>query len=133
DCDYYFKPLVFLESFNDCALQFNIGPHKIQVPKDWSIITGDPEIGEIELIPVEEINNRDFHAFTFNPHTGFYHTFLPIKLDDLFVNVRLIFPKLDQHNFILITLITSPTPDSIFLINEKDQTTIPPILLENLL
>lgn len=133
DPDYFFKPLVFLESFNDCCLEFSIGKYRIRLPKDWAVVMADPEMGEVELISVEEINNRDFHAFVFNPLTGFYPKFLPVKLEDLFLDVRWVFPKLEHHNFLVMPLSNDPNPDCIFLINEKDQKKITPLSMDQLL
>ena len=38
DVDYIFMPLVFLESFNAPAAVCRIGPHKINIPLDWSFL-----------------------------------------------------------------------------------------------
>ena len=133
DPDYYFKPLVFLESFNDCALEFVLGTTKMQLPKDWAILTVDPDIGEVEVIPIEEINNRNFSAFTFNPITGYYPKFLPIKLNDIFLDVRWVFPRLEAHNFLVAPISNEPNPDCIFLINAKDQKKIVPLTMDLLM
>ena len=41
DVDYYFIPLIFLESFNSPCVDIKIGNKNIQMPLDWSVIIGD--------------------------------------------------------------------------------------------
>ena len=123
--DYYFKPLIMIETFNDAILEFQIGPHKLTLPKEWSIILGDPETGDIELIPIEEINTRTFHAFTMNPIKTTLHKFLPLKITDVFSDVSCTVPRLAFHNFLVSPLTSGPNPDCIFLINERDQKKLP--------
>ena len=132
DPDYFFKPLVFLEHFSSLALELNVGPYKIKVPSDWSIVLAAPDTGDIELVPVEDINNRDFHVFSFNPLTGFYPKFLPVGLNDLFRDMHWTFPKLDHRNFLMAPLSKDDNPDCIMLINEKDQKRMPPLEMPEL-
>lgn len=120
NCDYYFRPLVMTETFNNVTIDFQMGPYRIMLPQEWSIILGDPETGDVELIPIDEINTRNFHVLSLNPIRGM-HRFIPIKPVDVFTDVSWTVPKLAFHNFLLVPLHTGPNPDCIFLINEKDQ------------
>ena len=38
--DFFFIPLIFLESFNSPAMVLNIGGHEVTMPIDWSIAVG---------------------------------------------------------------------------------------------
>ena len=49
--DYYFIPLIFLESFNSPALVLRIGEHLVKMPVDWQILIGEPDFGDLEVIP----------------------------------------------------------------------------------
>ena len=39
--DFFFVPLIFLESFNSPAIVLRIGDQEISMPIDWSIVVGD--------------------------------------------------------------------------------------------
>mgnify|MGYP003348695183 FL=1 len=41
--DYFFIPLIFLESFNAPALVLKIGESIIKMPIDWQILIGEPD------------------------------------------------------------------------------------------
>ena len=60
DPDYFFIPLIFLESFNAPAAVLQIGKHKVQMPLDWKMIIGDPEQGELHVLPITSLNDRGF-------------------------------------------------------------------------
>ena len=84
EADYYFLPLVFLESFNDPALVLKIGKHTIKMPYNWRILIGDQDIGDLEALPLTKINDRGFDVFTFNPISDFRPSFdlLCVPLED---------------------------------------------------
>lgn len=131
--DYYFRQLIMTETFNNVTIEFQIGPYKIMLPQEWSIVLGDPETGDIELIPIDEINTRNFHALSFNPIKGSLHKFLPLKPIDVFTDISWTVPRLAFHNFLLVPLHTGVNPDCIFIINEKDQKKIGPLELDMLI
>ena len=39
--DFFFIPLIFLESFSSPAVVMEIGAHRIQMPIDWHVVIGD--------------------------------------------------------------------------------------------
>ena len=41
--DFFFMPLIFLESFNSPAILLRIGGHEVQMPLDWCMVVGDKE------------------------------------------------------------------------------------------
>jgi len=41
--DYFFIPLIFLESFNAPAAVLEIGKYKIKMPLDWKMVVGEAE------------------------------------------------------------------------------------------
>ena len=69
DPDYHFIPLIFLESFNSPALVLRIGDNTIKMPMDWQVLIGEPEIGDLEVLPLTSINDRGFKVFQFKYHT----------------------------------------------------------------
>jgi hypothetical protein len=50
--DYFFIPLIFLESFNSPALVLRIGNNLVKMPVDWQILIGEPDFGDLEVIPL---------------------------------------------------------------------------------
>ena len=104
DADYYFLPLVFLESFNDPALVLKIGKHKIMLPYNWRILIGEAEIGDLEALPLTKLNDRGFEAFTINPISSFRAAFMPIEIVDVYQDVRWYFPKLKTNQLLAIPI-----------------------------
>ena len=128
--DFYFRPLCMTENFNNVSIELQIGQHKLLLPQEWSIVCGDPTIGEMELIPVHEINTREFHVFVKNPiKTDLLPKFLPIKPIDLFTDINWTLPRLGFHNFLLVPLHSGEAPDCVFIINEAEQKKIPQLNL----
>ena len=66
--DFFFVPLIFLESFSAPAMVLEINGREITMPVDWSIAVGCSESGnDLEILPLTSINDRGFEAFLFNP------------------------------------------------------------------
>ena len=61
--DHHFIPLIFLESFNAPALVLNIGNTTVKMPMDWQILIGEPDLGDLEVLPLTSINDREFNVF----------------------------------------------------------------------
>ena len=54
--DFFFVPLIYLESFSSPAAVLEIDNAKIQMPLDWHILLGDPECGDFEILPLTSLN-----------------------------------------------------------------------------
>jgi hypothetical protein len=68
DPDFFFVPLIFLESFNSPAMVLKIGDNEITMPLDWCIAVGDSNsAANIEILPLTSLNDRGFEAFVYNP------------------------------------------------------------------
>ena len=78
--DYFYIPLIFLESFNSPALVLRIGDAQIKMPVDWHVLIGEPDVGDLEVVPLTSINDRGFEAFLFNPLTSYKFDFGEIKI-----------------------------------------------------
>ena len=69
--DFFYIPLIFLESFNSPAMVMEIGGREITMPIDWHLAVGDSGgAGDIEVLPLTSLNDRGFEAFLFNPLTS---------------------------------------------------------------
>ena len=116
--DYYFLPLVFLESFNDPALVLKIGKHRIKMPYNWRILIGDPEIGDLEALPLTKINDRGFEIFTFNPISSFRPKFEPVEIEDVYQDVKWYFPRLKNGQLLCVPLEDGPEPQCAYFVKD---------------
>lgn len=116
--DYYYIPLIFLESFNSPALVLKIGSHMIKCPIDWKILIGEPDHGDLEALPLTSINDRGFKAYQFNPLSSFRPEFLPIEIVDIYHDVIWYTPRLKNGQFLCVPLDDSPKPQCIYLVKE---------------
>lgn len=55
DVDYFFVPLLFMESFTTPGALIQIGKYQCQLPIDWAIIIGDKHIGDLEIIEIHKL------------------------------------------------------------------------------
>ena len=116
--DYFYIPLIFLESFNSPALVLNIAGYVIRLPVDWKILTGEEDVGDLELIDVSSLNERGFKAFSFNPLTSYMPEYLPIDIVDLYSDVKWFFPKLKQGQILAIPLELGEKPKVVYAAKE---------------
>jgi hypothetical protein len=118
DPDYHYIPLIFLESFNSPALVLQIGEHRVKMPIDWQILIGEPDLGDLEMLPLTSINDRGFKAFQFNPLTSFRPSFLDIEIVDVYHDVAWYAPKLKNGQMLCIPLNNDPEPDCIYFVKD---------------
>lgn len=104
EADYYYIPLIFLESFNCPALVLKIGKNVIRMPIDWQILIGEPDMGDLEVVPLTSVNDRGFNAFTFNPISGYRPEFMQIEVLDIYQDIKWYFPKLRPGQLLAIPL-----------------------------
>ena len=105
--DYFFIPLIFLESFNSPALVLKIGNNIIKMPLDWQILIGEPDMGDLEVVPLTSINDRGFNVFAFNPMGSFRPQFFPVEVIDIYQYVKWYFPKLKPGQLLAVPLNTN--------------------------
>ena len=118
DPDYHFIPLVFLESFNSPALVLRIGEHRIKMPIDWQILIGEPDVGDLEMLPLTSINDRGFKAFEYNPLTSFSPTYHDIEIVDVYQDVSWYAPKLKNGQMLCVPLNDSDRPLCVYFVKD---------------
>jgi len=118
DPDYFFIPLIFLESFNAPALVLKIGENHIKMPVDWQMLIGEPDFGDLEIVPMTSLNDRDFKAFCFNPLTSFRPDFLKIEIMDVFTDQKWFFPKLKNGQMLCVPLSDGDNPTCAYFIKD---------------
>lgn len=117
--DFYFMPLIFLESFNSPAILLKIGDNEVQMPLDWSMVVGDKECGlDPEVLPLTSINERGFDAFIFNPLKGFKPEYEHIEILNIFQDVRWYFPKMKNGQLLTVPLHDGEEPPCVFFVKE---------------
>lgn len=116
--DYFYIPLIFLESFSSPALVLKIGNHTIKMPVDWQILIGEKEHGDLETLPLTSVNDRGFNAFIFNPLSSFKPDFLPIEIVDIYHDVTWYAPRLKNGQFLCVPLEDGPKPLCAYFVKE---------------
>ena len=105
DPDFFFVPLIFLESFSAPAMVLDIGGHEVTMPVDWSIAVGCSESGnDLEVLPLTSINDRGFEAFLFNPLSSFKTDFAEIKIVNFYTDVKWYFPKMKNGQLLSVPI-----------------------------
>ena len=117
--DFFFVPLIFLESFNSPAMVLEINGKEIMMPIDWHIAVGDSTSGnDLEVLPLTSINDRGFEAFLFNPLSSFKFEFGDIKVTNFYNDVKWYFPRTKNGQLLAIPLDNSPKPLCAYFIKD---------------
>ena len=119
DPDFFFIPLVFLESFNSPAIQLSIGGAEVMMPLDWCMVVGDKECGmDPEVLPLTSINERGFEAFVYNPINGYRIEYASVEIKNIFQDVKWYFPKMKNGQLLCVPLNDDPSPLCAFFVKE---------------
>lgn len=117
--DFFFQPLIFLESFNSPAMVLRIGDDEITMPIDWSIAVGDSSSAcDIEILPLTSLNDRGFEAFCFNPLSSFRVEFKKIEIVNFYNDVKWYFPKMKNGQLLAVPLNTQPKTLCTYFVKE---------------
>lgn len=120
--DYFFLPLIFLESFYAPAVVLEIGKHKIQMPMDWSIVVCDQDYSDLEIIPLTSLNDRGFHCLPYNPLNHMVPVPEEISIVNVYTEVKWYFPKLKNGNVLVVPIEDGNTPLCLLFIKETTKT-----------
>ncbi len=119
DPDFFFMPLIFLESFNSPAIVMNIGGHELQMPLDWCMVVGDKECGtDPEVLPLTSINERGFDALIYNPVAGFRAEYMSIEITNIYQDVKWYFPKMKNGQLLTVPLGNGHNPPCAYFVKE---------------
>ena len=117
--DFFFMPLIFLESFNSPAMVLKIGEEEVTMPLDWSIAVGDPQSScDIEILPLTSLNDRGFEALCFNPLSSFRVEFKKIEIVNFYNDVKWYFPKMKNGQLLAVPLGQEPKPLCCYFVKE---------------
>ena len=109
--DFFFIPLIFLESFSAPAMVLNIGGKEITMPVDWSVAVGCSESGnDLEVLPLTSLNDRGFEAFLFNPLSSYKAEFAELEIVNFYTDVKWYFPKMKNGQLLSVPITTGEKP-----------------------
>ncbi len=118
DVDFFFLPLLFLDSFPRPSADLQIGKYRIQMPLDWSIVIADKDFGYMETIELKDLRDRPFEAFIMNPITGYIPDFGEITHLNNFPDVTWNIPKLKYGHILAVPLERIPNPPCAFFVKD---------------
>ena len=117
--DFFFIPLIFLESFSSPAIVMEINGHEISMPLDWHIAVGDSESGnDLEILPLTSINDRGFEAFIFNPLKSYKPDFATLKVINFYNDVKWHVPKTKNGQLLSVPITEGENPMCAFFIKD---------------
>ena len=85
---------------------------------DWRLLIGEPDSGDLEVIPLTSINDRGFKAFQFNPLSSFSPTFPEIEIVDVYHDVAWYSPKLKNGQMLAVPLNDEEKPDCVYFVKD---------------
>jgi len=88
------------------------------MPVDWQILIGEPDQGDLEVVPLTAVNDRGFHAFVFNPLTSFRPEFKKIEVVDIYQDVKWFVPKLKPSQLLTVPLNTDDRPSCVYCVRD---------------
>lgn len=119
DPDFFFVPLIFLESFNAPAMVLKIGDTEVTMPLDWCIAVGDSSSAtNIEILPLTSLNDRGFDALIFNPLTSYMLEFKPVEIINFYNDVKWYFPKMKNGQLLATPIHNRAAPDCAYFVKE---------------
>ena len=116
--DFFYIPLIFLESFNAPAAVLQIGKWKLKMPLDWKMLIGEQGQPEMHVLPITSLNDRGFDAFTFNPLSSTKPDFYPIDVVDIYTEVKWYFPKIKSGQMLAVPLQNKKNPVCAYFVKD---------------
>ena len=119
DPDFFFIPLIFLESFSSPAIVLEINNQELIMPVDWHIAVGDSRTGkDLEILPLTSLNDRGFEAFLFNPLKSYKADYGTIKITNFYNDVKWYFPKVKNGQLLSIPITEEEDPLCAFFVKD---------------
>jgi hypothetical protein len=117
--DFFFIPLIFLESFSSPAIVMEIDGNEIMMPVDWHIAVGDSHTGnDLEILPLTSLNDRGFEAFLFNPLKSYKADYAEVKILNFYSDVKWYFPKMKNGQLLSVPLREGDNPPCAYFVKD---------------
>jgi hypothetical protein len=85
---------------------------------DWQVLIGEPDCGDLEMLPLTSINDRGFKVYEFNPLTSFKPSFMDIEILDVYQEVSWHAPKLKNGQILCIPLTDDIKPPCAYFVRD---------------
>ena len=119
DPDFFFNPLIFLESFNSPAAVIEIDGNQLTMPLDWCITVGCSDAGsDLEVLPLTSLNERGFEAYLFNPLSSYQPAFGKIEIVNFYNDVKWYFPKMKNGQLLSVPISEGNQPLCAFFVKD---------------
>lgn len=99
----------------------NVGPYQFQMPLDWSILVCDDNYSDMEVMPLTQLNDRGFHAITFNPLEHMVPLSYEVTISNIYADVKWYFPKLKNGNVLTMPLTIGAKPICSLFVKEGNK------------
>ena len=117
--DFFFIPLIFLESFSSPSVVLDVGGYELQMPIDWNIAVGCSDSGnDIEVLPLTTQSSTPSLVVKVNPMTSFKPDFTPVKVINYYNDVKWYFPKVRNAQLLSIPVEEKNEPMCAFFIKD---------------
>lgn len=123
--DYFFVPLIFLESFYAPTIVLDINGKKIQMPLDWSILVCDEHFNDIEIVPLTELNDRGFKTPIYNPLTTMIPEAVDVEIVDVYTSVKWFLPRLKSGHILPVPVSDGENPLCCYFIKDTNNLVSP--------
>ena len=117
--DFFFIPLIFLESFSSPAVVMEINGNEVMMPVDWNLAVGDSQTGnDLEILPLTSLNDRGFEAFLFNPLKSYQANYAEVKIVNFYNDVKWYFPKVKNGQLLSVPISEGDNPMCAFFVKD---------------
>jgi hypothetical protein len=93
------------------------------MPLDWSIVIGDMNLGELEVMPLNYLMDKDFDVFCYNPIKGYMPHFLKLEIINVWPDIKWYFPKLKNGHLLTVPLEDGTNPICAYFLKESGKLT----------
>jgi len=117
--DFFFIPLIFLESFSSPAIVMDIMGHEVMMPVDWHMAVGDIEsFNDLEIFPLTSLIDIVFDAFLFNPLKSYQAEYAEFKITNFYNDVKWYFPKMKNGQLLSVPITEGDNPLCAFFVKD---------------
>lgn len=122
--DFFFMPLIFLESFSAPAIDLRINGNQVMMPINWYVAVGCSESGnDLEILPLTSLNNRGFEAFLFNPLTSYKTYFGNIEIANFYTEIKWYVPRTKPNQLLSVPITQGKNPLCAYFIRDVTRQT----------
>ena len=125
EIDFYFIPLMLLETFSAPAVVLEIGKYKISVPVDLSMLYCDEEYSDLEVIELIKFKDKPYFSPIFNPLSHAVPFPEEIYMTDAYSEVKWFVPKLKPGHVLVIPLEDKPKPNCALFVKDANKIQTP--------